>query len=296
MAWQTRGEVTMAAIDAECARRLLQAQFPQWAHLPMSDVPEHGWDNRTFRLGDAMKVRLPSAGGYAAQVEKEARWLPVLAPRLPVKIPEVVGVGVPGEGYPWAWSVQSWMEGTRANIAEMGDGVALARDVATFLLALRAADATGGPAAGAHSFHRGGELEHYDVDARRTIRALADAIDQQRALAAWNSALASRWINPPAWVHGDVEAGNLLVRDGRLCGVIDFGCMAVGDPACDLAVAWTLFGADARAEFHTAMRPDGQTWRRARGWALWKALITLAANRTHAQARQVIAATLADVD
>lgn len=280
----------MAGIDVELARRLLRAQFPHWAHLPVTDVAEQGWDNRTFRLGDAMKLRLPSAAGYAAQMAKEARWMAVIAPHLPVKVPEVVAIGTPGEGYPWPWSVQSWVEGTPASAGSAG--VDLARDVAAFMVALRSVDADDGPAAGPHSFHRGGELKVYDAEARAAADALRGEIDAARALAVWDEALASRWRGAPMWVHGDVAAGNLLVRDGRLCGVIDFGCMAVGDPACDLVVAWTLFEGEARAVFRREAQLDEATWARARGWALWKAMITLARDRANEAALRVIGGLL----
>jgi aminoglycoside phosphotransferase (APT) family kinase protein len=280
----------MAGIDVELARRLLRAQFPHWAHLAVTDVAEQGWDNRTFRLGDAMKLRLPSAAVYAAQVEKEARWLTVLAANLPVTIPEVMAVGVPGEGYAWPWSVQGWVEGRPAHAGSAG--VELARDVAGFLLALRGVESSDGPAAGAHSFHRGGELRVYDAEARAAVDVLRGEIDGARALAVWDAALESRWDRAPVWVHGDVAAGNLLVRDGRLSGVIDFGCMAVSDTACDLTVAWTLFEGETREVFRREVALDGATWARARGWALWKAMITMARDRGDAQARRVIGAAL----
>jgi aminoglycoside phosphotransferase (APT) family kinase protein len=279
-------------IEAELARRLVAGQFPHWAHLPVTPVAAQGWDNRTFRLGDGMKLRLPSAAGYAAQVGKEARWLPVLAPHLPVTIPEVIAIGVPGERYPWSWSVQSWLEGSPADASSAC--LELARDVAAFLAALRTAPSFGGPAAGAHSFHRGGDLSVYDSEARTALTALRGEIDDVRAAEVWEAALQSRWKQAPVWVHGDVAVGNLLVRAGRLCGVIDFGCLAAGDPACDLVVAWTLFENEAREAFKSDVGLDEATWVRARGWALWKAMITLARERGDTAARRVIAEVLVD--
>ena len=261
-------------IDSELIRRLIGQQFPQWAHLPIRSVEPDGWDNRTFRLGNDMSVRLPSAKRYVAQVEKEHRWLPVIAPHLPLPVPVPLARGVPAKGYPWPWSVYRWLEGEPASNGHITDPVQFARSLAEFLNALYCIDATGGPPAGAHNFHRGGKLAVYNAESRAALTTLADRIDVANADNVWRDALASEWRILPVWVHGDVAIGNLLVRNGRLCAVIDFGSMAVGDPACDLATAWTLFSGTSRRTFRVALPFDEETWARARGWALWKALIT----------------------
>lgn len=263
-------------VDAGLARRLVAAQFPQWAGLPVTPVEVNGWDNTTFRLGERMKVRLPTAERYVAQVEKEQRWLPLLAPHLPLPIPAPIATGVPGEGYPFPWSVYEWLEGEPASRERISDLGHFATDLAAFLLALYAIDASGGPVAGAHNFHRGGSLGVYDGETREATAKLAGKIDGAAATEVWEAALASRWERAPVWVHGDVAAGNLLIRDGRLAAVIDFGSSGVGDPACDLVIAWTLFDAASRAAFRSALGLDADAWARGRGWALWKALITLA--------------------
>lgn len=260
-------------IDADLAGRLIAAQFPQWADLPVRPVAESGWDNRTFRLGEAMLVRMPSAAWYAPQVEAEHRWLPVLAAGLPLPIPQPLAMGAPGEGYPWAWTVARWIEGETAGSAGMGGDAAFGADLARFLTALQGLDAAGGPAPGARNFHRGGDLTVYDGETRAAIARLDGRFDAAAATAVWEAALAVRFEGPPVWVHGDVAPGNLLVREGRLCGVIDFGCMAVGDPACDLAVAWRFLDGEGREAFRAGMALDAGTWARGRGWALWKALI-----------------------
>lgn len=265
----------MTHVDEELATRLVSAQFPQWAHLPVRAVEPQGWDNRTFRLGDGMKLRFPRAAAYSAQAEKEARWLPWLAPRLPAAIPAVLGLGAPQGAYAFRWTVQDWIAGDVAGARE-AQATAFAEDVAAFLRALHVAEADEGPAAGAHSFHRGGGLAVYDAETRAAVIALGGAVDGARALSIWDEALAARWEGPTVWVHGDMAAGNLLVRDGRLLAVIDFGCMAVGDGACDLTLAWTLFQGQAREAFRSAVPVDDAMWSRAHGWALWKALITLA--------------------
>lgn len=282
-------------IDVALVRSLIAAQFPQRAHLPVRPVERGGWDNRTFRLGDELSVRLPSAAGYVPAVEKEQRWLPYLGPRLPVPIPEPVGHGVPGAGYPYPWSVYRWIEGNPVDAGPIADLVGFATDLAEFLVALRAVDPAGGPAAGPHSFWRGGPLEVYDPETRHAITLLAagsggpDAAGPAgralhdgpwpvgaaaRATAIWDEALAATWTGRPVWFHGDVAQGNLLLRDGRLAAVIDFGTCGVGDPASDLRIAWTLFDGRSRAAFREAVDQDEATWSRARGWTLWKALIT----------------------
>lgn len=182
----------------------------------------------------------------------------------------------PGQGYPWPWSVYAWIEGERSSLRTITDLTVFAEDLADFLLALWAIDASDGPPAGQHSFHRGGSLAVYDAETRRSITALSGEIDVPLITEIWERALASTWKNRPVWVHGDVAEGNLLVRNGRLAAVIDFGSSATGDPACDLVIAWTLFDEPAARAFRDRVGLDPQTWERARGWGLWKALITVA--------------------
>ncbi len=272
-------------IDAGLAARLVAAQFPQWADLPVTPAPLAGWDNRTFRLGEDLSVRLPSGAAYAAQVAKEQRWLPRLAAVVPLPVPTPVGAGVPGEGYPWPWSVYRWLPGEPAETAPVDDPEAFARTLGEFLVALAEADADG-PAAGAHNFHRGGDLRVYDAETREALRALEGRVDTLRAQAVWEAALSSRWERPPVWVHGDVSAANLLVEDGRLSAVIDFGSSGVGDPACDTVVAWTFLDGPARVAFRAARGLDEDTWTRGRGWALWKSLITIAGDPGNAAAAE----------
>jgi aminoglycoside phosphotransferase (APT) family kinase protein len=264
------------AIDTPFVARLVAAQLPQWADLPIRPVEPGGWDNQTFRLGEDMAVRLPSAAGYSAQVAKEHRWLPRLAPLLPLPIPIPLALGVPGEGYPWHWSVYRWLAGHPASSEHIGNMDEFATELAGFLAALQRIDPAGGPPPGPHNFYRGGPLTVYDAETRRTIVALGDAIDAAAATAVWEAALRATWHGPPVWVHGDVAAGNLLLRDGRLGAVIDFGSSGVGDPACDVTIAWTLLAGTSREAFRAALPVDRATWIRGRGWALWKALITLA--------------------
>jgi aminoglycoside phosphotransferase (APT) family kinase protein len=254
---------------------LVASQFPQWAHLPVTPVELDGWDNRTFRLGDDLSVRLPSADGYVAQVEKEQRWLPILEPQLPLPIPRPLAMGHPALGFPRPWSVYRWLPGEPASVQRVADLERFARDLAGFLATLYEVDAAGGPPAGAHNFFRGGPLTTYDRDTREAISALQAEIDAGAATEVWEAAVAATWRGKPVWAHGDVTPSNLLVEDGRLSAVIDFGSSGVGDPACDVVIAWTFLFGDSRKAFRDRLALDEGTWARGRGWALWKALITL---------------------
>jgi aminoglycoside phosphotransferase (APT) family kinase protein len=261
-------------IDDVLVRRLVAGQFPMWADLPILPVIPGGCDNRTFRLGEGMLVRLPSAAHYAEQVEKEQRWLPRLAPSLPLQIPTPLAMGQPGEGYPWKWSVYRWLDGEP--VANGADLCEVASGLAQFLVALQRIDPAGGPPPGPHNFYRGGALATYEAETRQAIAALKSRIVGAAATKVWETALASDWCGPPMWVHGDIAAGNLLLHDGRLSAVIDFGQLAIGDMACDLAIGWTLFKGKSREVFRASLIIDSETWARGRGWALWKALIVCA--------------------
>ncbi len=284
------------SIDAALVRRLVAGQFPQWADLPVRPVEFDGWDNRTFHLGDELTVRLPSAAGYVPQVDKEHRYLPALAPHLPLPIPVPQAKGAPAEGYPFPWSVYRWIDGETASAERIADLTGFATDLARFLVALREVDPTDGPPAGRHSFYRGAPLEHYDTETRRAIEVLDGRIPADTATAVWETALHSPWRGTPVWFHGDVATGNLLLRDGRLAAVIDFGGCGVGDPACDVVIAWTLLSGASREAFRATLGIDSDTWARGRAWALWKALITLAdPDSTHAAgARKTLDEVLAE--
>ena len=246
-----------------------------------------------------MSVRLPSAEGYVAQAQKEHRWLPSLTPFLPLPIPVPLAKGIPGHGYPWPWSVYRWLEGENATLERITDLPQFAISLAEFLLALQRIDAVDGPSPGAHNFFRGGPLTTYDAETRATIETLAEEIEADVASNIWEAALESTWHGTPVWVHGDVASGNLLVKNGRLNAVIDFGCSGVGDPACDLVMAWTFFSGESREAFRATLGLDRATWARARGWALWKALITLVEYIDtnpikSAETRRIIAEVIAD--
>ncbi|KJS59574.1 aminoglycoside phosphotransferase APH(3') [Streptomyces rubellomurinus] len=263
-------------VSAEQAGRLVAEQFPHWAALPVTAVENGGWDNRTFRLGDDMLLRLPSAQEYALAVEKEHRWLPELAPALPLPIPVPLAKGSPGATYPFAWSVYGWIDGTPATFESVADPIRFAEDLADFVAALRSVDASHGPQPGKHNWFRGATLRTYEARALGALEELRGHIDVAPAHELWTRALRARWDGTDVWFHGDLARGNLLLRDGRLCAVIDFGTCGVGDPACDLAIAWTLLSVDGRDVFRKRLGVDDATWARGRGWALWKTLVSCA--------------------
>ncbi|WP_342504870.1 aminoglycoside phosphotransferase family protein [Sporosarcina sp. FSL K6-2383] len=269
----------MHPINVDVVTRLITEQFPEWASLTIKPVKHSGNDNRTFHLGEQMSVRLPSAASYVPQVGKEQRWLPVLSKELTLLIPTPIAKGEPSEAYPWPWSVNQWIEGEALSLENVTDLNQLATDLGAFLLALQSIDASGGPLAGEHNFYRGGSIAVYDEEARNAIDNNRDMFNESLLKELWQWALASTWQAEPVWVHGDIAPGNLLVKDGQLCAVIDFGILGVGDPACDAAMAWTFFDNESRKIFKNTLQMDEETWNRARGWALWKALITYDAHK-----------------
>jgi aminoglycoside phosphotransferase (APT) family kinase protein len=291
-------------IDKALVSRLIAAQFPEWAHLPLTSVLSAGTDNALFRLGDAMVVRLPRIGWASGQPEKEFRYLGKLALALPLAIPVPLVLGEPGEDYPHHWSVCPWIKGEIATLKRLSDPPEAVRELARFISALQRIDSAGGPTPGAHNSGRGVPLKERDEAVRTAIAQLTeqkDSLDSLALLAAWDEALGSpAHTGPPVWLHGDLQSGNLLAREGRLCAVIDFGCLGIGDPACDLQPAWNLFGPDARRIFRDALAVDDATWTRGRGWALSVGLIALPYYKTTApaiaeQARRTIEQILLDV-
>ncbi|MGW2628944.1 aminoglycoside phosphotransferase family protein [Streptomyces chattanoogensis] len=262
-------------IDEDLVRRLVAGQFPRWAGLSVERFPSGGTVNAMYRLGDDMVVRLPLVKGGAEDVSMEQEWLPRLATRLATAVPEVLGAGEPAEGYPWRWSVYRWLAGENPEAGELSEPVLLARDLAGFVAEMRSITLPGAPAA-----YRGGPLASLDESTRAAIEELRgipqEGVDCDAVAAVWEDALrAPGWDGPPVWLHADLMPGNLLVDGGRLTSVIDFGCMGVGDPACDLFPAWNLLPADGREVFREALGVDDATWRRGRGRTLSQALIAL---------------------
>ncbi|MFI2644400.1 aminoglycoside phosphotransferase family protein [Streptomyces sp. NPDC018610] len=252
--------------DGTLVRRLLTHQFPHWADLPITPVDSAGTENAIYRLGDELAVRLPRMQGAVGQVDFEQAWLPRLAPCLPTAVPEPIAVGQPGHGYPFPWAISRWIDGSHppAKPDELPDGHRLAQDLGEFVTALREADTTG-----ARPGYRSVPLRTRDASVREWSAKAAGDIDAPALLSAWEQALDQpEWDGPPMWTHGDLIPGNILVNDGRLRAVIDFGTAGVGDPACDAIAAWTLLSAETRKTFRAAGGFDDAAWARGRGWAL----------------------------
>ncbi|WP_033298457.1 aminoglycoside phosphotransferase APH(3') [Psychromonas ossibalaenae] len=260
-------------IDTTLVKKLVDKQFPQWSSEGISPVEKSGWDNRTFHLGKNMLVRLPSSDDYVSQVEKEQRWLPELAKVASLPIPRPVAKGISSTDFPRPWSVYEWIEGETILNKCPKDLDSIAYDLAEFLNSLDKADTEGAPLAGKHNFYRGCSLNNYEKDIYKSLEVLKNEIDTETVIAVWDKASEHEWSQPSVWFHGDMSLGNILVKDGKLSAIIDFGCSAVGDPACDLAIAWTLFEGNSRRIFEEKRNVDAYTWNRGRGWALWKALI-----------------------
>nr|WP_285486917.1 aminoglycoside phosphotransferase family protein [Amycolatopsis taiwanensis] len=268
-----------ADINSDLLRRLLRGQFPQWADLPIERLASGGTVNAVYRLGDTLTVRLPLTSAGARALGPECRWLPKLAPALPVTIPTVVATGDPAEGYPWAWAVHEWIDGDTPVEGRLARPDQLANDLAEFVTAMRKVGLDGGPSA-----YRGAPLDTVDRYTRTAIEDLRhtdEPFDADAATAAWEEALAApAWSSTPCWVHADLMPSNLLITENRLTGVLDFATVGVGDPACDLIPAWNLLPPAAREIFHDAVDVDDATWMRGRGWALSMAVIQLPYYRT----------------
>lgn len=271
----------MIEINEKLVKSLIKQQFPQYAHLNVCAVEKSGHDNRTFHLGENMSVRLPSGKSYASQVEKENLWLPKLSLGISLPISSPIEKGHSCDEFPYPWSINKWLEGDTANTLNVSDLNSFAKDLGRFLKELQEVNAEGGPVAGKQNFYRGGNLGVYNLETQKALERLKGIFDTDKLGKLWNIALSSKYEDEPVWVHGDVAVGNLLVKNGKLCAVIDFGILGVGDPACDYVMAWTFFNKESRNVFLESVNCDKNTKDRAMGWALWKALITYdEANKT----------------
>lgn len=290
-------------VPPELVATLIRTQFPQWQDLPLQRVVSHGTDNTIYRLGDTLAVRLPRIDWAAPQVPIECRWLPYLAAHLPKPIPVPLAQGTPSDHYPWPWYVYTWLPGQALAQATDVDMRQLAEDVATWIRALHRIPTRDGPRAGVINHGRGLPLTHENRDTRtrQHIVQCADVCDTDLAFALWQDALATpAWHDAPVWVHGDLNAGNVLVADGHLTAVIDFGCMGIGDPAVDLLAAWDVRGdAGYRAALRAALGYDDATWARGRAWAFSVAVIALPYYRDsnpviRATAQRILTTTMHD--
>ncbi|MGZ7012835.1 MAG: aminoglycoside phosphotransferase family protein [Acidimicrobiales bacterium] len=262
-------------VDVGLVHVLLEAQLPQLADRPLTRVEAWGTDHAIFRLGDDLSVRVPKIGWAATQGEREQRWLPVLAPHLPVDVPVPLVVGEPGHGYPYRWYVSPWLEGENPTPDGSTDLRPLALELAQLVRALQRVDTTGAP--GPRPAQRGGPLAPADPFTRHQAEQLRGELDVDALLAVWDAGLqAAVWHGPAVWVHGDLSAGNLLVRDGRLGAAIDWGGLTVGDPAVELMAAWNLFDPESRSVYLDALGfVDHAMWLRGRAWATSAAIQAL---------------------
>lgn len=270
---RVRMHAEQVATDAPLVRRLLAAQFPHWAMLPIAVVSSYGTDHDLYRIGDRLVARFPIIGWAAAQPAREHVWLPRLAPHLPLRLPVPVALGEPGEGYPYQWAIHEWLPGESVSIGR-DDTERVAVDLAAFVRAMQRLDLPDAPARAPGV--RAGSLANDDARVRARIAELGREIDGDAALRVWQAAIdAPPWTGPDVWGHGDLLPGNLLIAEGSLCGVIDFSSLGVGDLAGELLPAWNLFTGARRARFRAEVGADEATWRRGRGWAIRKVVSAL---------------------
>lgn len=259
------------SVSESLVHKLLAAQFPQWANLTIRPVPTAGTQHALYRLGEDMVVRLPHVKDAVGQAEKEFQWLPLMAAQLPLTIPVPLAMGCPEDGYPWPWSIYRWFEGETGTFERISDPRQAAADLGKFISALQRIDPAGGPLS-----ERGVSLTERDPYTRRAITSLRGMIDADTATAAWEASLmAPAWEAAPVWTHGDLFPSNLLVKNGRLTAVIDFGDLGLSDPACDMLGAWSYLPPDVHENFRAELSVSDSTWARGRGWALSIALLAL---------------------
>ncbi len=267
-------------ISEELVRNLIAEQFPDFSLHSIIAVNSTGTDNAIFRLGDSLAVRLPKVAWATGQPESEYSHLPVIAANMALSVPLPIALGMPSSAYPSHWTVCEWVSGETLPLNDVTANPRLPDDLARAIVNLADIDPTGGPPSGKANGFRGASLSTRDANFRVALSSLSDIVDTRSAMAFWQESLAV----PPAtgrmgWVHGDLMPGNLVFRNGRLCGLIDFGMMGVGDPACDAMAAWTCLTAESRMHFREQIGADDAMWLRARGWALSVSVIGLAAYR-----------------
>ena len=261
-------------ISVELVKKLIKEQFPQFSHLEIKPVEFMGHDNRTFYLGNQMSIRLPSSGEYASQVEKEWKWLNYLADKLSMPIRKPLFLGKANSDYPYSFLINQWIDGEELNDNNIVSKSDIAQSLGKFLKSLQNIDPSNGPIAGEHNFFRGGNLKVYESMVWDSSKRLKDVFPKEVIESLWNLATESQYEGKSFWIHGDMASGNVLIKDNRINGIIDFGQLGVGDPACDYVMAWTYFESDSKRVFLEELQCDTNMKNRAMGWALWKALIT----------------------
>lgn len=257
-------------IDVALVQRLVGEQFPDLAAPVIQEVQSTGTVNTIYRVGDDICARLPRRALGEAELQREARWLPWLAERLPLPIPEPIGMGRPNADYPFVWALYRWMDGETYTDERIDDEALAARDLARFVLELRRLDPSGAPPAGRKP------LRQLDAGTRAAIEAARNLIDARAALEVWDDAVQSAaWESKAVWIHADLLRPNILTRARSISSIIDFGAAGVGDPAADVIAAWSVFGSAGREQYRSVLKVDDETWRRARGFALHQAVIAI---------------------
>ena len=287
-------------LSTDLVRELVRDQFPEFGTQIIEPVASGGTDNAIFRLGDDKSVRLPKREDAVSQVAKEQSWLPRMAP-LPLRIPRPLKQGAPSDAYPYPWSIYDWCPGSPLVQTPPDEWQETANALVTFLLALQTKTVIDAPEAGPQNHFRGVDLAQRDVLTRGAIKGIAHLYSAKEMEQVWLAAFEVKtFAGPPVWLHGDLQGGNLLAVNGKLSAVIDFGLSGVGDPACDLIVAWSVLPRSVRMSFREQMACDDDMWMRGRGWALSVAVIALDYYRERnpqlsAISRQTIEAVLGEV-
>ncbi len=263
-------------IDDELVAGLLAEQFPHWAGLPITRVPSTGTVNALFRLGDQHCVRLPLMPHHAEDLTRELHWLPRLAPHLPLRVPRPLATGVPTTDFPYPWAVYEWLDGRPYGDDNVTDEPAAARELAGFVTALRRIETTRDVPPGGRR-----PLRELDEQTRQAIIASAPEIDSTAAMRVWERGLElPPFAGERVWIHADLLRPNVLVHDGRLSAVIDFGGVGAGDPALDLIPAWAIFNPAGRAAYRDALGPSEDDWERGRAYALHQHAVIIPYYRT----------------
>lgn len=257
--------------NIQLIKKLIIEQFPQWKNLPIKHISSSGTDNTIYKLGTDMCIRVPRITQTEKQIKKEQCWLPKLAPFLPLPIPKLIGQGLPTDIFPYSWSIYNWIDGKNCFVEKITNQEQEAKKLAEFIRALQRIDTTNAPFS-----ERGVSLSTRDTKVKETFNSLKDSFDIPLIESLWNKAInAPEWNKKPVWLHGDLLPVNLLINQGSLTAVIDFGFLGIGDPAIDLLPAWSIFSGEARNIFRTTLQVDAATWNRGKGWALSIALIII---------------------
>ena len=283
-------------VSALLVQQLVESQLPNLSDLDVCRIDSIGTVNAMFRLGSDLCVRLPINPGWADDLNRELLWLDHLRPHLPLSIPEPVATGDPGLGYPFRWAVYRWLEGSVYSEELIADETESAKSLASFIRDLQRIDASGAPASGRPP------LRELDAATRWAIEAIGESDPDSPLTDAWEISLATpAWDGVPVWRHCDLLPSNLLLDEGHLNAVIDFGSVGIGDPAADVIAAWTVFGSSGRAAFREQLDIDSTTWDRARGFALHQALLIIPYYSTSnpdfaAMARRAVREILSELD